>query len=152
MHFVAAEHAKEWLQCTAGWGGTRKSVQAVVEGTTTWKESGTNLPSLIISLNIQNLGRVDAMGNGVVMKLAPLALYYSLIPDDEVSFQQKIEDVIVFPLFLPSLISEGSGKIFSFWASSNIHNLLSFCFLAFCLQVIQCKTNQLTGTGATKHN
>ncbi|KAH3763673.1 ADP-ribosylglycohydrolase family protein [Pelomyxa schiedti] len=78
MHSIVNEHVTEWFKSTAGWGGTKDSVQAIAEGNVTWKQSG----------------RPSAVGNGILMKLAPLALYYHFVPDATLSRQHKIEDVM----------------------------------------------------------
>ena len=65
MDHVVREHIAEWQESIDGWGGTKTAVERLAHGTHTYMDSG-------------NL----ATGNGVLMKLAPLALYYLLCGQD----------------------------------------------------------------------
>jgi ADP-ribosylglycohydrolase len=58
---IVNEHIIEWKESIAGWGGTKNAIERLANGTHTYLNSGNK-----------------AEGNGVIMKLAPLALYYSL--------------------------------------------------------------------------
>lgn len=67
---IVNEHIIEWKESIAGWGGTKSAIERLANGTHTYSNSGNN-----------------ASGNGVLMKLAPLAFYYSLCDnanDDEI--------------------------------------------------------------------
>lgn len=67
---IVNEHIIEWKESVAGWGGTKNAIERLANGTHTYNNSG----------NI-------AEGNGVLMKLAPLAFYYSLcknVNDNEI--------------------------------------------------------------------
>ncbi|CAF1686960.1 unnamed protein product [Rotaria magnacalcarata] len=67
---IVNEHITEWKESIAGWGGTKTAIERLSNGTHTYRESGNN-----------------AQGNGVLMKLAPLAFYYSQcdnVNDDEI--------------------------------------------------------------------
>jgi ADP-ribosyl-[dinitrogen reductase] hydrolase len=61
MSNVVNEHIIEWKETVAGWGGTKNAIERLSNGTHTYLDSG----------NV-------AKGNGVLMKLAPLAFYYSV--------------------------------------------------------------------------
>ncbi|CAF3629574.1 unnamed protein product [Rotaria sordida] len=61
MLIIANEHIIEWKESVAGWGGTKNAIERLFNGTHTYLDSGN-----------------EATGNGVLMKLAPLAFYYSL--------------------------------------------------------------------------
>ncbi|CAF1502761.1 unnamed protein product [Adineta ricciae] len=61
MSNIVEEHIIEWKESTAGWGGTKNAIERLATGTHTYLNSGN-----------------QAEGNGVLMKLAPLAFYYSL--------------------------------------------------------------------------
>jgi ADP-ribosylglycohydrolase len=61
MSNVVTEHIIEWKESVAGWGGTKNAIERLSNGTHTYLDSGNK-----------------AEGNGVLMKLAPLAFYYSL--------------------------------------------------------------------------
>lgn len=70
MTNIVNEHIIEWKESTAGWGGTKNAIERLSNGTHTYLNSGN-----------------QAKGNGVLMKLAPLAFYYSLfgnVNDDEI--------------------------------------------------------------------
>jgi ADP-ribosylglycohydrolase len=67
---IVNEHIIEWKESVAGWGGTKNAIERLSNGTHTYHDSGNK-----------------AEGNGVLMKLAPLAFYYSLcknINDNEI--------------------------------------------------------------------
>jgi ADP-ribosylglycohydrolase len=61
MSNVVTEHIIEWKESVGGWGGTKNAIERLSNGTHTYLDSGNK-----------------AKGNGVLMKLAPLAFYYSL--------------------------------------------------------------------------
>ena len=61
MSNIVNEHIIEWKESIAGWGGTKMAIEKLANGTHTYLNSGN-----------------QAEGNGVLMKLAPLAFYYSL--------------------------------------------------------------------------
>ncbi|CAF0798788.1 unnamed protein product [Rotaria sp. Silwood1] len=61
MLTIVNEHIIEWKESIAGWGGTKTAIERLSNGTHTYLDSGN-----------------QAEGNGVLMKLAPLAFYYSL--------------------------------------------------------------------------
>ncbi|UJR25979.1 hypothetical protein I4U23_007327 [Adineta vaga] len=67
MSNIVQEHIIEWKESVGGWGGTKNAIERLANGTHTYLDSGN-----------------QAEGNGVLMKLAPLAFYYSLcqINDD----------------------------------------------------------------------
>ncbi len=70
MANIVHEHIIEWKESVAGWGGTKNAIERLANGTHTYLTSGN-----------------QAEGNGVLMKLAPLAFYYSLcenVNDDEI--------------------------------------------------------------------
>ena len=70
MSIIVNEHVLEWKESTAGWGGTKHAIERLLNGTHTYIDSGNN-----------------AQGNGVLMKLAPLAYYYTLfdnVDDNEI--------------------------------------------------------------------
>jgi ADP-ribosylglycohydrolase len=70
MSNIVNEHIFEWKESIAGWGGTKNAIERLANGTHTYIDSGNK-----------------AEGNGVLMKLAPLAFYYSLcqnVNDDEI--------------------------------------------------------------------
>jgi len=58
---IAEEHVKAYQETTDGWGGTRDAVHRLLMKTHTCLHSGNE----------------KATGNGVVMKMAPVAFYYS---------------------------------------------------------------------------
>jgi ADP-ribosylglycohydrolase len=67
---IVNEHIIEWKESIAGWGGTKDAIERLSNGTHTYLNSGNK-----------------AEGNGVLMKLAPLAFYYSLcktVNDNEI--------------------------------------------------------------------
>ncbi|CAF3651079.1 unnamed protein product [Adineta steineri] len=67
---IVQEHIIEWKESTGGWGGTKNAIERLSNGTHTYLDSGNK-----------------AEGNGVLMKLAPLAFYYSLchtVNDNEI--------------------------------------------------------------------
>jgi len=57
---IAAEHINAYNETTIGWGGTRDAVRRLVDKTHSYL----------------NCGNAHAIGNGVLMKLAPLAFFY----------------------------------------------------------------------------
>ena len=59
INHIVNEHINEWKESIDGWGGTKTAIERLVHGTHTYIDSG-------------NL----ADGNGVLMKLAPLAFFY----------------------------------------------------------------------------
>jgi ADP-ribosyl-[dinitrogen reductase] hydrolase len=70
MSKIVQEHIIEWKESVAGWGGTKNAIERLSNGTHTYHNSGNK-----------------AEGNGVLMKLAPLAFYYSLcqnVNDDQI--------------------------------------------------------------------
>jgi ADP-ribosylglycohydrolase len=70
MSNIVNEHIIEWKESVAGWGGTKNAIERLANGTHTYLNSGNK-----------------AEGNGVLMKLAPLAFYYSLsgnVNDNEI--------------------------------------------------------------------
>ena len=70
MSHIVTEHIAEWQESVDGWGGTKTAIERLVHGTHTYADSGN-----------------PASGNGVLMKLAPLAFFYSLCgkaDDDEI--------------------------------------------------------------------
>ena len=70
MSNIVNEHIIEWKESVAGWGGTKNAIERLSNGTHTYLNSGN-----------------QAEGNGVLMKLAPLAFYYSLygnVNDNEI--------------------------------------------------------------------
>lgn len=70
MANIVNEHIIEWKESIAGWGGTKNAIERLSNGTHTYLNSGN-----------------QAEGNGVLMKLVPLAFYYSLygnVNDDEI--------------------------------------------------------------------
>eukprot|EP00028_Trichosphaerium_sp_Am-I-7-wt_P000814 CAMPEP_0168523456 /NCGR_PEP_ID=MMETSP0405-20121227/9994_1 /TAXON_ID=498012 /ORGANISM="Trichosphaerium sp, Strain Am-I-7 wt" /LENGTH=362 /DNA_ID=CAMNT_0008545333 /DNA_START=160 /DNA_END=1248 /DNA_ORIENTATION=+ len=60
MEVMAEEHIKEWQISVAGWGGTKKSIEKLSRGIR-WSKTG----------------RESAIGNGVMMKMCPLAFFYA---------------------------------------------------------------------------
>ena len=70
MSKIVNEHIIEWKESVHGWGGTKNAIERLSNGTHTYHNSGNK-----------------AEGNGVLMKLTPLAFYYSLcknVNDDEI--------------------------------------------------------------------
>lgn len=61
MSHIVHEHIVEWNETTSGWGGTKTAIERLSLGTHTYMNSG----------NV-------AEGNGVLMKLTPLAFFYFL--------------------------------------------------------------------------
>ena len=58
---VVREHIREYERTTAGWGRTKECVAKLKDGLCTW----------------QNSGLEEGLGNGVVMKIAPLAFWFA---------------------------------------------------------------------------
>lgn len=80
MDDIAAWHVKAYKASTSGWGGTtRDAVKKLSEGCH-WSESG----------NFEGQNN-RGFGNGVVMKLAPLAAYFALANND-VNYDNSICD------------------------------------------------------------
>lgn len=55
------QHIREWQESVLGWGGTKTAIERLHTGAATWRTSGN-----------------PALGNGVLMKLAPLCLLHAL--------------------------------------------------------------------------
>lgn len=60
---IVDEHVHEWKLCTDGWGnGTKSAIEKIVQGTCSYLNSGGT-----------------STGNGVIMKLTPLAFYFFML-------------------------------------------------------------------------
>jgi ADP-ribosylglycohydrolase len=66
MNLVVREHIKEWKTTTTGWGGSKTAIERLHNREKGYRNSGN-----------------QAYGNGVLMKLSPLAYYYSLLPHQD---------------------------------------------------------------------
>jgi len=74
MQTVAAEHVNAQIESVFGWGtGTRLAVQRLRDGTH----------------NYHNSGNSDATGNGVIMKIAPVAYFCSQTKVESESVKEK---------------------------------------------------------------
>jgi len=74
---IAKAHVEALKETTLGWGrGTKAAVERLANGVPP-SESGSK----------------EAAGNGVVMKLAPLAFYYSCLSETAVSTEEKLKNV-----------------------------------------------------------
>jgi ADP-ribosylglycohydrolase len=62
---IADEHVKEWRDCTDGWGnGTKSAIERIAQGSSSYHNSGDL-----------------STGNGVIMKLTPLAFFFNVCGD-----------------------------------------------------------------------
>jgi ADP-ribosylglycohydrolase len=71
---ITLEHVREYDRSLIGWGGTRTAIERLKLKTHNYTNSGNK-----------------ATGNGVLMKLAPLAFYFS---KNDFEYEEKI-DIIV---------------------------------------------------------
>lgn len=71
---IVDEHVQEWWNGTDGWGnGTKSAIERIARGTHTYASSGGS-----------------STGNGVIMKLTPLAVFFFFDTD-----QQHVDDELV---------------------------------------------------------
>ncbi|EFC47515.1 ADP-ribosylation/crystallin [Naegleria gruberi] len=78
MPLIVEEHVKEFEKSIVGWGGTRDAIKRLQQKTHSYKDSGN----------------VGAVGNGVIMKLAPLFLFYFReLKLDELTREEAIEKI-----------------------------------------------------------
>jgi len=80
MEKIAAYHVKAFHETTTGWGGTRNAVKRLADKTHTF----------------QNCGNEGATGNGVVMKMAPLAYFYSKQSATKYPDHKKFQEIEQF--------------------------------------------------------
>jgi ADP-ribosylglycohydrolase len=78
MKMVVEEHVLQWRESLIGWGGTRTAIERLANGSHDWTTSGN----------------AEAVGNGVLMKLCPLAFYYSLLPDSPLVTLSKKSELV----------------------------------------------------------
>ncbi|CAF1256425.1 unnamed protein product [Didymodactylos carnosus] len=73
MSYIVEEHITEWKECVHGWGGTKTAIENLNNKSHTYKNSGNT----------------TSVGNGVLMKIAPLAFYYYIL--DEKTPVERLE-------------------------------------------------------------
>ncbi|UJR32656.1 hypothetical protein I4U23_020116 [Adineta vaga] len=72
INSIVDEHVKEWWDCTDGWGnGTKSAIERIARGLNTYENSGGS-----------------STGNGVIMKLTPLAFFFYVC-------KQNVDDDLV---------------------------------------------------------
>jgi ADP-ribosylglycohydrolase len=78
MDAMVPEHIAELKASSYGWGSSTKgSIQRIVDGTHTW----------------ENSGNVKGSGNGVLMKISPLALYWAAVYGPGKNVPQKVQQM-----------------------------------------------------------
>jgi len=77
LNEMAKEHVVAWRESTIGWGGTKNAIKRLSEGESPLKS-----------------GNKDSKGNGVIMKIAPLAFYYSSAKN-KFSRERKLKEIEV---------------------------------------------------------
>eukprot|EP01080_Neovahlkampfia_damariscottae_P002463 gene2463-3173_t len=74
MDSIVEEHCFEYKRSLDGWGGTRNAIKRLVDKTHSYKDCGN-----------------FAIGNGVLMKISPLAFYYS--KQSDISWKEKQKSI-----------------------------------------------------------
>jgi ADP-ribosyl-[dinitrogen reductase] hydrolase len=77
MNLIVREHIREWQASTVGWGGTKTAIERLHKREKGYRNSGNR-----------------AFGNGVLMKLAPLAFYFSLQSRKDEQIRREIIEAI----------------------------------------------------------
>jgi len=100
MDEIGKQHVLEWKESTVGWGsGTRTSVEKISNG-----------------VSPLSSGNIAAKGNGVIMKIAPLALYYSCTNNK--NREQKLKEI----------------ESFARMTHDNVLCVVTACFYCFTLE------------------
>jgi ADP-ribosylglycohydrolase len=101
MDTMVREHIAEMKISAYGWGSaTRDSIRRLMDGTHTWKDSGSK----------------TAKGNGVLMKIAPLALYWASVYGPGHAMMVKLEQIteLTFMTHATFVVSFASALAFCF--------------------------------------
>lgn len=138
MEAIVREHIRELDRTTDGWGRTKQCITRLKEGDCTWRDSGL----------------AEGLGNGVVMKLAPLAFLYAHIlvseTDRSTTVQQFTRMTHRHPVCLASALihCKALERLFAYQTVSLETLRERYAFMQW-LQVVarQCEAQYaLTGT------
>jgi len=76
MESITEEHITAWRTTVIGWGGSRNAIERIANGTHTYATSGNKA----------------ATGNGVIMKLCPLGMFYAICYDGQKVLKRNADE------------------------------------------------------------